>query len=388
MAEHTPDEPPRRGASDGAIYLVSTAGIPNFGNELIAERWVSYLAEVAPHREVWLDVREPGTVSSLLKGIHPNLHVTNTAIRTVHDSLHVSQRTVKDLVQNLGSPRFDIGLLEMREASVLHLLGGGFVNAMWRENSLLVEVMRAAAEVSGAPLIATGQGIMPPGPETFQGFDHVSVRDGPSADHLGIELGYDDAYLVPACPPVPAEPRETEAYVCLQGDLLNPGDLERFVEFATAQLREWDIPPERVTYVEALPGEDYPGHAMLRDSIGEHRFIPFSAMWREGIDWGPHQVWITTRFHHHLVASLHGARGVALPGKAGYYDIKHSSLAALGTGWKISAGDLGDVRPLNELGSPHGLEAAVAGKNAEADEIYASFREPSLSPRTDSGFPG
>ncbi|MCT1367139.1 polysaccharide pyruvyl transferase family protein [uncultured Kocuria sp.] len=373
MTEHAHNQQPRGGANDGAIYLVSTAGIPNFGDELIAHRWVSYLARVAPHREVWLDVREPRTVSSLLKGIHPNLHVTNTAIRAVHSSLHESDRSVTDLVQNLGSPRFDVGLLEMREASTLHLLGGGFVNAMWHENAMIVEAMRAAAEVSGARLLATGQGIMPPGPETFQGFDHVSVRDRPSADHLGRELGYDDAFLVPETPAVPDEPRATEAMVCLQGDLLNPGDLDRFVEFTTAQLRAWDIPPERVTYVEALPGEDYPGHVKLRDSFGEHRFVPFSAMWRDGIEWGPHQVWITTRFHHHLVASLHGARGIALPGKAGYYDIKHSSLAALGTGWFVSAGDPSDVRPLDALGVPHGLEKPVEAKNAEADALYRDY---------------
>lgn len=370
MTEHIHDEPSRGGASDGAIYLVSTAGIPNFGDELIAERWVRYLAEVAPHREVWLDVREPGTVSSLLKGIHPNLHVTNTAIRTVHDSLHVSGRTVRDLVQNLGSPRFDIGLLEMREASVLHLLGGGFVNAMWRENSLLVEVMRAAAEVSGAPLIATGQGIMPPGPETFQGFDHVSVRDRPSAEHPGIDLGYDDAFLLPNLPKADDADRPLEAVVCLQSDLVEDGALDRFVDFARAQLNAWDIPPERVTYVEALPGEDYPGYAKLRDSFGEITFVPFAGMWRDGIEWGPHQVWITTRFHHHLVAALHGARGVALPGKAGYYDIKHRSLVERGTGWRLSTGNLEELVSLDELGRPHGLEKAVAAKRAEADTLY------------------
>ena len=48
------------------IYLISWAGYPNFGDELIAAAWVNHLARVAPTTDVWLDVREPGTVTALL----------------------------------------------------------------------------------------------------------------------------------------------------------------------------------------------------------------------------------------------------------------------------------------------------------------------------------
>ena len=69
------DAAPRAAES---IHLVSWAGWPNFGDELIAARWLRFLAEHRPDAEVWLDVRHPGTVSSLLRGLHPRLHVTDT----------------------------------------------------------------------------------------------------------------------------------------------------------------------------------------------------------------------------------------------------------------------------------------------------------------------
>ena len=52
---------------EGSIYLISMAGFPNYGDELIAARWLQFLAEHHPDVDVWLDVREPGTVASLLK---------------------------------------------------------------------------------------------------------------------------------------------------------------------------------------------------------------------------------------------------------------------------------------------------------------------------------
>ncbi|MGK4066559.1 polysaccharide pyruvyl transferase family protein [Rothia sp. HC945] len=361
--DHSPGDP-------GSIYLLSTAGIPNFGDELIAARWVSYLASVAPETDVWLDVREPGTVAALLKDIrHPRLHLTNTAIRLADDALRGSMRSAADLVHNLGSPRYDLGLLQMREASVLHLLGGGFVNSMWPENHVMVQAMRAAAEISGARLVATGQGLMPSGPEDLTGFDHVSVRDRASAEHLGIDVGYDDAFLVPDVPPWETD-GPTEVVLCIQSDLVGPEDFESFVRYARNQVRAWGIPRERVTYVEAIPGGDHPAYSALHDVVGEGRFVPFTAFWREEFPFRGNQVWITTRFHHHLMGALAGARGIVMLGQTGYYDVKHRSLGDLGTGWAIHEGEPDDLIDLDALQRAGDLGGPVAAKNAEADALY------------------
>lgn len=125
------------GPLHGPLYLVSMASYPNYGDELIARRWLRHLARTRPNDEVWLDCRHPGTASALFAGDHPRLRVTDAIFRAMADSLDGSGREIEDIVANLGTPLYDSGLLRLREAQTLHLLGGGFVNAVWPENALV-----------------------------------------------------------------------------------------------------------------------------------------------------------------------------------------------------------------------------------------------------------
>lgn len=353
------------------IYLISMAGFPNYGDELIAQRWLAFLAKHQPEVDVWLDVREPGTVASLLKDIHPRLHVTNTLFRATHEYLHGLNRTPAELVRDLGSPKFDVGLLELREAGMIHLLGGGFVNSIWQENSLIVDAMRAVAEISGAQLVATGQGLMPLIGEDFSGFKHVSVRDTPSAQALRIPRGWDDAYLLDTPPALEQSSRveDLELYLCVQNDALEDGAHGRMIDFARQQAERLGIPREKTFYVEAIPGDDYAGFDALRDLVADQGFIPFAHFWRSDFKFHSRQIWITSRFHHHLMGALHGARGIAISGNPGYYDVKHSSLADSGTHWKVFTGH---ETPwgLDELDTPDSFERQVSDKYAEARAIY------------------
>ncbi|GAA3286469.1 hypothetical protein GCM10017708_01970 [Arthrobacter citreus] len=48
-----------------------------------------------------------------------------------------------DLVRNLGSPHYDLGLVKLRQAHSLHLLGGGYVNGIWPHHTALISGMLA-----------------------------------------------------------------------------------------------------------------------------------------------------------------------------------------------------------------------------------------------------
>ena len=372
------------------IYLISWAGYPNFGDELIAATWVNYLAKVAPTTDVWLDVREPGTVATLLRGIHPRLHVVNTIFRALHDMDHGSQRSLRSLIEDLGSPKYDAGLIALREAGTVHLLGGGVLHRDWAANLRVVEAMRVVREFSGARVFATGQGLMPFAGDPLTDLDHLSVRDRPSAEAAGVPVGYDDAFLLAEDPKharalgllagsrghgptvgAEGEAPPNEVVVCVQSDTLAEGAFERMVDFARAQLQRWGLPRESVRYLEAIPGDDYRGFDRLRDLVSADGFIPFQAAWDGEFTFGPHQVWLTTRFHHHLIAALHGARGVALSGKPGYYDVKHQSVIDVGSNWSlVHAGQDWDTVALEELAAPNGFSEAVRAKRDEATQLY------------------
>lgn len=367
------------GEQSRPIYLVSMAGFPNYGDEVIAAAWLQFLARTSPDTDVWLDTRYPGSATALFSHLHPRLRTTDAVFRTVEDSRRGSRRDVEDIVQNLGTPLYDLQVHALREAGTIHLLGGGFLNSVWPENALIVRTVRAAARYSGARLIATGQGLMPDGGERFEHFDHVSVRDEPSARLLGLPTGLDDAFLMDPVSDgaVPGDGaggstrgRPLELVLCVQSDAQDDGVFARNVDVARHAVRRSGIPRERVRYLEAIPGNDFAGYDALRDVVADDGFVPFSALWRDGFVMGPHQVWVSTRFHHHLLAAAHGARGIALSGKAGYYDVKHGSVAALGSNWVISTGGHTDVPALEELREPANLFDQVIAKQAEASSLY------------------
>lgn len=371
-------------------YLVSTSGHPNYGDELIARGWLEHLAAVAPQEEVWVDAPHPGVASTILADAHPRLRVTDTLWRLRFEDGHVPLDEVDDVaatkVRDFGTPAFDLGIEVLRRASTVHLLGGGYVNDYWPRATAMIAGMRAVKELTGARLFATGLGLMPAVQHldpraVFAGFDHVSVRDEPSAAAFGVPQGVDDAFLA-----VPGEIARAaaaagragsadgrrEIVVCLQGDMGGATHLNRAVRLVRQTIERNRDQVAAVRYVEGVPGTDYAGYERLHDVVDE--FVPFSRVWREGLPVHADQLWLSTRFHHHLVAAAAGARGMALSVSAGYYDLKHASLTALGSGWPVVPLHDGAAAVQARAGqgfADHGA-AAIEAKRAEAASLYGA----------------
>ena len=47
----------------------------------------------------------------------------------------------RTLLHELGSPRYDLGLRELRRMESVHLLGGGYMNEIWPENFGVIAAM-------------------------------------------------------------------------------------------------------------------------------------------------------------------------------------------------------------------------------------------------------
>jgi hypothetical protein len=366
----------RRKAPGEPIYLVSTAGHPNYGDEVIARAWLDYLAMRHPDREVWLDCPHPGRASHLFMGRHPRLRVTDTLWELAmgnptHDPIADEDR-IRGLVRDLGSPRFDAGLVALRTVGSIHLLGGGFLNAIWQDNLGLISAMLELHESFGVRLIATGQGLMPLSAaqaawvgRAFSTFDAVEVRDAESAAIVQTEVGLDDAFLALALPrPVFDERPAPERMLLVQGDLRAWDD-----EAARATIRAFTAGARDVGLVEAIPPDDvrYAGA-----SESEERVYAFGHIWKDGLPAAADQRWLTSRFHAHLLAAAAGAAGLVIQGAPGYYDIKHASLLALGTGWTpVTAGDQATAADATaERGFPAHARHLAARKLRLADRLY------------------
>lgn len=325
------------------IYLISAGGQPNFGDEFITRAWLDWLAEHQPNREVWLDTIEPGRASHLFRDTHPRLRTTNTLWHATHtgpsDDPEAAAQRMRHLVRDLGSPRFDLGLRDLRRMGSVHLLGGGYMNSIWPENFGIITAMITLKTDFGIPIFATGQGLLPHDGPTFEwlrdrlhDFDYIESRDAEGARAFGVTAGLDDAFLAFA--------NEREIYaqaadlpatmVLVQGDM---ADAQRHEQLGRAVERFMAEQPvmSRVGFAEGIPPDDF-RHA--RASVdASAQFYSFMRIWEEGFPAYEGQTWLTTRFHFHLLAAAAGARGTVLNARPGYYDVKHGSLQELGTGW-------------------------------------------------------
>ena len=148
------------------IYLVGTSGHPNYEDEFITAAWLKYLAQARPDTEVWLDCPSPGQASHLYSELHPRLRVTDSLFRLVWEARDLpddeATAHIRHRMHHLGTPRFDLGLLALRRASTVHVLGGGYITSHWPFHVGLLEGVAALREVSeGVTLAATGMGFVP-----------------------------------------------------------------------------------------------------------------------------------------------------------------------------------------------------------------------------------
>ncbi len=385
----------------GPIYLIGPSGNPNYGDEFIAAAWLRHLARVRPHDDVWLDCPQPGHAQILFKDVHPRARFTDTVWRLVHDHQHLPDEEatagITEHVTNLGTPTYDLGLLTMRDAGTLHLIGGGYINATWSHHVGLVHAMKATRALSGARLLATGQGLLPaitgtvPAKDLFHGFDHVTARDQGGAEAYDVDFGLDDAFLgaseaiaasvaSEASLTVEAADRSSGLFICIQSDAVDPTRIASAIAVARREAIRATAQGRDVFYLEAIPGADRGAYEQLADLIPETNFLPFVTLWTEGLPLSSRQSWVTSRFHFHLLGAAAGGVGIAIAMNPGYYDVKHESITALGSGWALASDDDAPTMPVSAGPLAAGLPDLVAQKTVEALELYPEAAAAEVTP--------
>ncbi|APZ35035.1 hypothetical protein BOH66_12870 [Microbacterium aurum] len=372
----------RRRAPARPYYLVSAAGLPNYGDEILTRVWLDWLAKNRPNTPVWLDCPEPGRANHLFADAHPLLRTTNTLWHLAFSSkgleLNEAASRAEQLVSSLGSPRFDLGLLDLRQMQSVHLLGGGYLNSIWPEHLALLPAVVTLKKLFGVPAFATGQGLMPLDDEARQrvsewanAFDVFETRDEASAAAVGVGAGFDDAFLAFANDRMLYSNEDApEVMLVIQGDFMSPDAAEDTVDAVEAFVRR-RAKGHRVGLIESIPPDD----AWILHRLGERgidvEFYPFSRIWKEGLPARAGQEWLTTRFHFHLLAAAVGAHGAAIELHPEYYAVKHGSLRSLGTGWaQPSIADAGNVVPAASKAFAHTVRELSRRKASLARSLY------------------
>lgn len=341
-------------------YLVTCVGAPSYGDELIAATWLRFLGKHAPDAEVVVDCLRPTHAWSALAELHPGVRFTDTLWMLCVEEMGKSSAEVVDLVTAKVRARDRVAAVDdLVGSDVVHLVGGGLLNSLYPWNIGLLAGIVAATEESGGRSAATGQGICPQEPELLAALRDLmgrltvaDVRDEPSSALLaldGLRTTADDVFLEPH----PSHHRWTtdapDVMVCAQSDIApmfnGAADATAVAEFVLRTLSAWGVPAERVGFAECFPGIDHQVHDLVKEQLPGVGFHSVTDLLENGLPVRQGQTWISTRFHPHLVAALAGVGGVAVSVRPDYYDVKHQSLIAQGSGWQVSPLDGVPDRP-------------------------------------------
>lgn len=384
------------------IYLVAPSGNPNYGDEFILRAWLRHLAAVRPHADVVVDCHTPGQAAVLLQGCHPRLTFVDTIWRICFETAHLppAQAAVvaREVIGDPGRmPKIVSGIDLLVRADTVHLVGGGYVNAVWGHHMALLAAAAAAAEQSGGRAVATGQGLVPVGEDDRLNllrrlqsrFELFDVRDIPSFDSIAgsggsPELSGDDAWLGIGEDDVydtRSEAAKRSVVFCLQSDLMEDfahGEgTEGLTRAISRLIEQWEVAGPDVAVIEGMPGADRIIFDRVSHLLPGALFVPFTTVWNDGLPAAAGQVWVSTRFHPHLLAAAAGASGLALSGRADYYPNKHQSLLAAGSHWRIANSAELPSAPVRDGG--FAAEAVIRHRSRKA-ALAADIYPPRPSP--------
>lgn len=335
-------------------YLISTAGYPNYGDEQIVRTWLAFFKKRHANDQIILDVPFPSRAQFLFKDEFPDLLIVDTFWNLIYlaESKDITLDDTNSLFELLhgGDPRNAVPITAILGADSLHLLGGGYFSVDHIEFKrtfyffALLSIIKDKHPTT--KIFATGLGLTPINSDIVSvikgyvsNFDYFGVRDHASNLFPNATLEVDDVFLSKPLSAIKINKSDENPDILVSIQPIFDDEHRKLVIKSLISFLK-QHKNAKIGILEAMVPEDnwlYFGDVFYQEPDIKERlvFYDFWTLWMDGIPFKKNQLWISTRFHFHLIGALLGAKGTAISIGTQYYDVKHQSLIDWGTGWQF-----------------------------------------------------
>jgi len=327
------------------FYLVSAAGMPNYGDDMLTRGWVNSIKRTWPNAHIYLDAVDPVVAQTLF----PDVTCVNyfwTLAQALGTDGKISDKFADPIMLPVRE-RLMLNLLP--EMHSLHLTGGGYINDFSGANSRLIELIAFFSDKFNIPCYATGLGLYPLSPEHAAKFSSAigefkifDVRDALSYEVLNafslnnLSFVGDDYFSFPFSENVRLVESSTPSLrLCLSNESADISNAEdKLLGYIDTIITQFNAahPEGEVIFYEFRPGVDGKLYKTVKARYAKVTFIPFDILWTQGLIFSANDYFISTRFHFQLIVASMGLKGMSFYWNE-YYRNKFSSLDEV-TNWK------------------------------------------------------
>ena len=377
---------------ENKVTLIGGAGAPNFGDELILRGWIDYFNSHIKTNTEFLFLENGMKSYKLLKNfIHKNNHIFyfDNFLNEIYGNKNFFNLSfweqiergfnfvIKKKYLNYESNRWKF----IFSSRVLHLHGGGYFNDLWPHKGFLIGFFAGIKLLTGCKLVATGIGFGPFNrvekteliEKIFDLFDLFEFRESNSFQKLkkiflkaNFIYGLDDIFLIKQKNLVLKDTISKKIYISFMKQNINSFD-KNFWQ----NLRKISDCYNDVIFWESSQKFDHHVYQHISSIIPKTQYMPLEVSLGGMAEVNVNDLFISSRFHVHLIGAICGCNGLYLA-KTKYYKIKHNSILDLGSPFEeIENIKNPNIEKSNFLAKKHKYYYKI--KKHYADEIYNSL---------------
>lgn len=320
------------------FYLISAAGMPNYGDDMLTRGWINFLRIKYPKCIIYLDALDPIVAMSLYDNVNCVNYLWQLAQALGHDGDIASKFTDEYLI-----PKRERLMTEVfNEVESIHLVGGGYINELWDANLRLIELVSYFASKHEVPAYATGLGLQPLSSENAEKqiqfidkFTIFDVRDPASYEVLNqflpnkISFIGDDYFCFPVSDVVKlVESTMPILRLCIHNELRDENNDDELFLVEICRVIEGFIekyPSSPIVFYEFRPGSDGVFYMNIKNRFPQVEMVFFEEIWKNGLFFSVKDYFVSTRFHFQLIVSSLGLSGLSYYW-SDYYKNKFESL--------------------------------------------------------------